>query len=204
MRPWTSVALLAVVLIKWISCINGFSDFCNKPVNSRICAILSDHNVRFNKRFLRFGRNFGEPFLRFGRGGTSLLEDDIDKRFDSYEDKAYLRFGRSDPGEDPMLKAILLRGAPNNNGWQYRRKRDAMDETKVKDNDHSRQRRSVQEPSISSADAMKRSVDTTDDVRVRHLANYDALSDRVDDLEKRFMRFGRNGWLHFGKRGFEV
>ncbi|XP_067655911.1 FMRFamide neuropeptides-like [Haliotis asinina] len=168
--------------------------------------LLEDHNVRFNKRFLRFGRNFGEPFLRFGRGGTSGLEDAIDKRFDSYEDKAYLRFGRSDPGED-MLKSILLRGAPSNNGLQYRRKRDTVDETTVNDNAHSRQRRSVQEPSVASADAMKRSEDATVDFqvpRLRPLADYEALRERVNDLEKRFMRFGRNGWLHFGKRGLEL
>lgn len=140
---------------------------------------LSSEEGLKSKRFLRPGRALsGDAFLRFGKNGLNL----------PFEDKRFLRFGRTDRQFEDMLKEVLQRAENVDN--RQKRSTDNIPQSSVQDD---------------SSKITKRNADASDNGMDKRFMKFGKSGDLpyVNEWsDKRFMRFGREPdkrFMRFGK-----
>uniref|UniRef100_A0A8W8NM36 Uncharacterized protein n=1 Tax=Magallana gigas TaxID=29159 RepID=A0A8W8NM36_MAGGI len=210
MGTWTYLCLLVAFLLNWFTIetsANDLIDDCYR--NPELCqevGILFGQQQPVDKRFLRFGKRAlsGDHYIRFGRNS---------------DDKRFLRFGkRGEQGsvEDDLREALnKVIQFKQETGLPLRKRRSA-DPPLVKDVPEDKDSNST-EKEDSASEKHKRETDevSEENKRFMRFGRTPAEDDptymkrfmrfgRNPDLEKKFMRFGKDGnekrFMRFGKR----
>lgn len=170
----------------------------------------ADEFFRHGRQFYRFGRAFSplwdnedsalirkNHLLRFpGYPISPVLDNDAFSRsnrefyrfgraYPPYQDKRFLRFGRSSQTESDEYPRVVLLQSDNQ---LYRKRRSPKSDNQSGSGESNHKSESVE--STPGKDVKKRAT-TPDETQSTHELSYNSDSFDEKDLEKRFMRFGR-------------